>query len=318
MPARSLKTLSLIAILWAVTLSGLSLHRAHAAPPDVGPNVLIFDPGMPTSQIQATLDAVANQQVDNEFGAQRYALLFKPGTYGSVATPLIFQVGYYTEVHGLGASPSDVVINGSVNVYNRCLSVNNCVALVNFWRSLSNLTINATNSGGCRATTNFWAVSQGAPMRRVHVNGSFSLMDYCSAPSFASGGFIADTQTTGAAIINGSQQQFLVRDSSIDGWTNAVWNQVFSGVLGAPAQSFPNPPTPPSLRARSPGSGRSCTSTTPASTRFLCQPCGMILLERPGATVPRLEPPFPSIASISPGRRTARRPSTRLFRSAGT
>jgi hypothetical protein len=242
MPARSLKTLSLIAILWAVTLSCLSQHRAHAASPDFGPNVLIFDPGTPTSQIQATLDAVANQQVDNEFGPQRYALLFKPGIYGSVAAPLIFQVGYYTEVHGLGASPGDVVINGSVNVYNRCLSVSNCVALVNFWRSLSNLTINATGSVGCREATNFWAVSQGAPMRRVHVNGLLSLMDYCTAPSFASGGFIADTQTTGATIINGAQQQFLVRDSSISGWTNAVWNQVFSGVLGAPAQSFPNPP----------------------------------------------------------------------------
>jgi hypothetical protein len=80
-------------------------------------------------------------------------------------------------------------------------------------------------------------------MRRVHVNGELSLMDYCTAgPQYASGGFIADTQTTGSTIINGSQQQFLVRDSSIDGWSNAVWNQVFSGVLGAPAQSFPNPP----------------------------------------------------------------------------
>jgi hypothetical protein len=34
---------------------------------------------------------------------------------------------------------------------------------------------------------------------------------------------------------------FLVRNSSFSGWFNAVWNQVFSGVVGAPAQSFPNP-----------------------------------------------------------------------------
>ena len=40
-------------------------------------------------------------------------------------------------------------------------------------------------------------------------------------------------------VVNGSQQQFLVRDSSIGGWSNGVWNQVFSGVLGAPAQNFP-------------------------------------------------------------------------------
>ncbi len=60
---------------------------------------------MPTSQIQATVDAIAAQQVPNQFGTQRYALLFKPGTYGTAADPLNFQVGYYTSVAGLGRSP---------------------------------------------------------------------------------------------------------------------------------------------------------------------------------------------------------------------
>src|SRR5205823_8596018 len=86
-------------------------------PPDFGPNVKVFDPSMPTSQIQATVDAIAAQQVDNEMGTQRYALLFKPGTYGTAANPLVFQVGYYTEVAGLGALPTDVTINGHVDVY---------------------------------------------------------------------------------------------------------------------------------------------------------------------------------------------------------
>jgi hypothetical protein len=79
-------------------------------------------------------------------------------------------------------------------------------------------------------------------MRRVHVNGHATLMDYCSGPSYASGGFIADSLFTGGTIVNGSQQQYLVRNSNIDGWTNGVWNQVFAGVQGAPAQSFPKPP----------------------------------------------------------------------------
>src|SRR5438128_1241614 len=174
-------------------------------------------------------------------GTQRYALLFKPGTYGSPANPLVFQVGYYTEVAGLGASPTDVTINGHVDVYNRCLTPSNCIALVNFWRSLSNLTINVMGLSDCRSSGDFWAVSQAAPMRRVNITGgNLTLMDYCTAgPQYASGGFIADTRT--GFIINGSQQQFLVRDSSIGGWSNAVWNQVFSGVIGAPSQSFPNP-----------------------------------------------------------------------------
>src|SRR4029077_12658808 len=59
-------------------------------------------------------------------------------------------------------------------------------------------------------------------------------------PSFASGGFIADSEFDGSTGINGSQQQWLVRNSKLDGWSNGVWNQVFSGVVGAPAQNFPS------------------------------------------------------------------------------
>jgi hypothetical protein len=229
----------------AATVSILGAGKAAAASshsgwgqPDFGPNVVIFDPSMPTSQIQATVDAIAAQQVPNQFGTQRYALLFKPGTYGTAAAPLNFQVGYYTAVAGLGSSPDDVVINGSVDVYNQCAG-GSCIALNNFWRSLSNLTINVTNpSFGCYSGE-FWAVSQAAPMRRVHVNGLTTLMDYCTGPSFASGGFIADSKFDGSTVINGSQQQWLVRNSNLDGWTNGVWNQVFSGVVGAPAQCFP-------------------------------------------------------------------------------
>ena len=89
-------------LLVALTMSAPASTNSLAAPgqPDFGPNVLIFDPSMPTSQIQAAVDAIATQQVDNEMGTQRYALLFKPGTYGGPDSPLAFQVGYYTEVAG--------------------------------------------------------------------------------------------------------------------------------------------------------------------------------------------------------------------------
>jgi hypothetical protein len=209
--------------------------------PNLGPNVYVFTPSMPQSQIQATVDAIASQQVPNQFGTQRYTLLFEPGSYGTAADPLIFQVGYYTQVAGLGASPGDVVINGSIDVYNQCLGAGgtNCLALDNFWRSMSNLTINVAGGSGCQTKTEFWAVSQAAPMRRVIVNGGASLMDYCSAgPQYASGGFIADSAFTGGTVVNGSQQQFFVRNSNLDGWSNGVWNQVFAGDNGAPAQAF--------------------------------------------------------------------------------
>ncbi|HEX4256459.1 MAG TPA: glycosyl hydrolase family 28-related protein, partial [Streptosporangiaceae bacterium] len=227
-------------------------HSAAIAPatqvagaPNLGPNVYVFTPSMPQSQIQATVDAIANQQIPNQFGTQRYALLFEPGTYGSAADPLSFQVGYYTEVAGLGSSPKDVTINGSINVYNQCFPTtdgsSNCIALDNFWRSLSNLTINVTGQTGCQTGTDFWAVSQAAPMRRVNLTGgNLSLMDYCSAgPQYASGGFIADSSLAGTTV-NGSQQQFIVRNTSLGGWSNGVWNQVFSGDPGAPATNFTN------------------------------------------------------------------------------
>jgi hypothetical protein len=207
--------------------------------PNFGPNVYVLRPSMPQSQIQATVDSIASQQVSNQFGTQRYALLFEPGTYGSAADPLIFQVGYYTEVAGLGALPGDVVINGEVDVSNQCSS-GSCTALDNFWRSLSNLTINVTepSSAPCTEGNEFWATSQASPMRRVDINGSLFLFDYCSSPGYSSGGFIADSVFSGGSVVNGSQQQFVVRNSDIDAWSNSVWNQVFSGDVGAPAQGF--------------------------------------------------------------------------------
>ena len=113
------------------------------------------------------------------------------------------------------------------------------MALNNFWRSLSNLTINVTTPNfGCY-TGEFWAVSQAAPMRRVHVNGQTTLMDYCTGPSFASGGFIADSQFTAA-------RSSTARSSS--GWSATAISTAgptvsgtrsSPGVVGAPAQCFP-------------------------------------------------------------------------------
>ena len=243
---RSLTARALLVV--ALALGGVTVAQAPASAaedPDLGPNVLVFDPGMPQSEIQAAVDAVAAAQVDDEMGSARKALLFKPGTYGTAEHPLQFRVGYYTEVAGLGRDPGDVVINGKIEVYNRCLTPDYCIALNNFWRSLSNLhlNVNAAGQDGCRSSANFWAVSQASPMRRVQVTGAnLSLMDYCTAgPQFASGGFVADSALP--FVINGSQQQWLTRDSAVGGWSNAVWNQVFAGVEGAPSDAtFPDPP----------------------------------------------------------------------------
>ena len=261
-PARSragTRLLAVVAVVAATLVAPIG-GAADAAPappaaaPDFGPNVMIFDPAMPTSEIQAAFDAIHAQQVDDEMGTNRYGLYFLPGTYGSAEEPLQVEVGYYTEVAGLGASPSDVQINGAIEVYNRCFDDPSnpefvgCFALNNFWRGLSNLTINVNTlgQGGCEASANMWAVSQAVSMRRVDVKGgNLTLMDYCTGPSFASGGFIADSRVADGdfVLINGSQQQWYTRDSEVGVWTNPVWNQVFTGVVGAPdGAGYPDPP----------------------------------------------------------------------------
>ena len=216
------------------------LGLVHAMQPDFGPNVMIFDPSMPTSQIQAAVDAIANQQVSNQFGSQRYAFLFKPGSYSVDA-----QLGYYTSVAGLGLSPDDVTITGEVRVEGQQQSDGSFSALTNFWRSAENLSINPiapSYYGG--AAIDQWAVSQAAPLRRVHIRGALFLFPHQGG--FSSGGFLADSLIGGGGpaglnglVVNGSQQQWLTRNSVIGTWSNGVWNQVFSGVVGAPVQNFP-------------------------------------------------------------------------------
>ncbi len=248
MNRRSCQVVTLVLAMTAMFTGSAGAAPHGHVPRDLGPNVTVFDPDMPVEEIQATLDATHAALVDAEMSTARRAFLFKPGTYGTEEHPLQIKVGYYTEIAGLGASPTDVVINGKVEVYNRCLAdggTSNCLALVNFWRTLSNLTIDIDAAGqdGCRASANFWAVSQAVSLRRMNIRGGgLSLMDYCTAgPQYASGGFIADSRLP--ATTNGSQQQWLTRNSEVEGWSNGVWNQVFAGVVGAPDDAtFPSPP----------------------------------------------------------------------------
>ena len=249
------------ALLGAATLTATAAgaEQASAAPsslcPDAvtamfGPNVCVFTPSMAQTAIQNDVNAIYAAQVGNEMGTARYALLFEPGTYGSQAAPLDVPVGYYTEVDGLGQDPSDVVINGGVTATGQ----NGSGALDTFWRSVSNLTIHVVQtSDACHTGNEMWAVSQAAPMRRVDVKDYTTFMPYCENPNYASGGFVADSKLEGGAL-NGSQQQFYVRNTNLGtGWSNYVWNQVFSGDINAPAQDFGG------------GAAYTTLATTPAS-----------------------------------------------------
>ncbi|RKN45016.1 discoidin domain-containing protein [Streptomyces hoynatensis] len=213
--------------LWEFQVYGTSGGSGDPTLPgggDLGPNVLVFDPGTPN--IQATLDEVFRQQESAQFGNGRYALLFRPGNYSGLNA----QIGFYTQIAGLGLSPDDTHFNGDVTVDAGWFNGN---ATQNFWRSAENLSLSPVNG------TDRWAVSQAAPFRRMHVQGGLNLAP--DGYGWASGGFIADSRIDGT-VGPYSQQQWYTRDSSVGGWLNGVWNMAFSGVEGAPATSFPNPP----------------------------------------------------------------------------
>ncbi|MYW97823.1 hypothetical protein G3I59_46245 [Amycolatopsis rubida] len=198
--------------------------------PDFGPNVHIFDPGMPSSTIQAQLDKDFEAQKDTQaaqFGSGRVAHLFKPGSYA-----VHDNVGFYTSVAGLGQNPDDVQINGDITVdaFNES---DQGSALQNFWRSAENMAVTPSNG------SDRWAVSQAAPFRRMDIKGGLQL--FPASYGYASGGYVADTRVSGQAA-SVSQQQWYTRDSALGSWDGGVWNMVFSGTTGAPANSFPNPP----------------------------------------------------------------------------
>ena len=255
------------ALVAGVGFAAVPSQAATAAPsicPDAnvaafGPNVCVFTDTMSQAAIQHDLDSIATQQVPvaSQFSSQRYAVEFRPGTYGSAGNPLVFQVGYYTQVAGLGAMPQDTVVNGAIDVFNNLCTAGtqNCNSDDNFWRSLSNLTLNVDLPSsppayappigdpfgpGCTNSAEMWSASQAAPIRRAIINGSVVFQDYCANNNFASGGFIADSKVSGSLNFFGNQQ-YLVRNSAIGGAVgcpNGLWNMVYSGVQGAPAPVF--------------------------------------------------------------------------------
>jgi hypothetical protein len=197
---------------------------ATVAPPDFGPNVLIFNPSIPSATIQSQIDKVYATQRRNEFGSERNAILFAPGEY-TVDVP----IGFYTQVLGLGSSPDRVHITGNVH---SDAAARNDNATTTFWRAAENFSVAPT--GG----TMQWAVSQAAPFRRMHIQGDIVLNQN---KGWASGGWMSDTLVDGN-VASGTQQQWISRNSEWHSWTGANWNMVFLGVPNPPEGDWPKPP----------------------------------------------------------------------------
>jgi len=197
--------------------------------PNFGPNVLIFDPSMSMTSIQSQLAQVYTQMDSAQFGTGRYALFFKPGQYS-----LDVQVGFYTQLLGLGQSPDDVVITGAVRAKADWLGSNN--ATCNFWRAAENFAVIPTQA--IDSNVDVWAVSQGTALRRAHVRGTIALDDN---GGWSSGGFIADSKID-TQINSGSQQQFLTRNVDLTDWQGSNWNMVFVGDGQPPSGTWPSTP----------------------------------------------------------------------------
>src|SRR5262249_10797956 len=131
----TVSVLAAAAALWAVVpvvAPGGSTSRASSA--IFGPTVFVFDANMPAADVQQTAKYRFSKMEANQFGSERYALLFKPGKYD-----VTFNVGFYTHVAGLGRNPDDVHISGGVNVPAEWMP--NANATCNFWRTLENFAV---------------------------------------------------------------------------------------------------------------------------------------------------------------------------------
>jgi hypothetical protein len=218
---RILRCLGFTAILLVATLPA---RAAKTARPKFGPNVLIFDPSMMPQTIQKQINAVYATQEHNEFGPQRNAFFFMPGTY-----PVDVPIGFYTEVIGLGSSPDATRINGNVHA-DANHEHNN--ATTTFWRAAEGFSV--TPTGG----TMQWAVSQAVSMRRMHIRGDIVLHQN---HGWASGGWMSDS-VVDRNVDSGSQQQWISRNCDWKSWTGSNWNMVFVGVVHPPEGAWPEPP----------------------------------------------------------------------------
>ncbi len=204
-------------------MTGEPPKASRVSAPEFGPNVLVLDPSM--SGVQQQVDAVFARQEKNQFGNERYAILFKPGKYNLDA-----RLGFYTQVLGLGHAPDDVEIVGGVR---SLAGWRKGDATCNFWRSAENISV----SPAAEHRPNVWAVSQGTALRRVHIKGDLALSD----GGWSSGGFLADCRIDGQ-VDSGSQQQWLSRNVEWKSWIGGNWNMVFLGTTNPPAGSWPEKP----------------------------------------------------------------------------
>jgi len=223
---RAIALLALLIITMCLSAAETTTVDTRGFPSIFGANVMLFGPDMDMDKIQRSLDALHKQQANDEFSERRYALLFKPGDYDLDVT-----VDYYVHAAGLGQVPGDTRIRGSVQSIS---STSQNRVTIMFWRSAENFYV----SPGHAHEPIYWAVSQAAPYRRMHIKGDLRF----DLGGWASGGFLANSIVEGTAGLTTGQQWF-TRNSELGEWIGGNWNRTFVGTSGTPATAWPDAPT---------------------------------------------------------------------------
>lgn len=200
----------------------MTVKKQEPNPPNWPDSVLLFrptdDPAAILKRIEMTQDPWDDKEqtftCEKHFSSSRHALLFAPGDYFLDRN---FEIGYYVQMLGLGSRPTDVAFHKCgpfVPALNKHLHRPFGTSLDTFWRSAENFRIPSMQ----------WAVSQAAPLRRVHVDGDLLLHDHAA---YASGGHFANAYV-GGSLKAGGQQQFLFRNVEIKGETTGkhdwIWD----------------------------------------------------------------------------------------------
>ena len=187
-----------------------------------GEGVFVFSPEDSAAEIDRVVEGVFKKQHHRQFGEDRYAFLFLPGDYTKTKA---INIGYYTQLLGLGRLPTDVKLTNVKTP--AALDKNN--ATCNFWVGIENVSIVDPDNNGDPFFGFQWAVSQAAPARRLHVARK-SFFDWFYG--WASGGFVADCVfEKGAGSY--SQQQYFYRNNAFGAELFGInWNQVVVGCSG--------------------------------------------------------------------------------------
>ena len=196
-----------------------------------GKNVYVFNDADDKDAISDKVNEIFGYQHYDQFGKNRYAFAFKPGDYTETAADA-YDVGYYTQVIGLGKTPYDVRLK---NIKTPAALANGNVTC-NFWVDVENFTIAQTTENPNYWEDSFkWAVSQAAPARRLNVERQTLLQWTWGDNAWASGGYISDTKFHDS-VGSWCQQQYYYRNCEFttkqtgNGSIYGInWNQVVQG-----------------------------------------------------------------------------------------